>query len=125
CRRNSSTTGATSRMWVRKLTAVLKALLLALPLAGLVTAALPRAAAAENTCGVEPNALDGLKCDIGHGIANAAGNVAQGFADQAERALTKWVVDGAVWLLQQLANVVFNTTSPVLSVDWFRAHYAD
>ena len=113
-------------MWVRRLNAVaFKVLLLALPLAGLVAGVLPRTAAAESTCGVEPNALDGLKCDIGHGIANAAGNVAQGFADQAERALTKWVVDGAVWLLQQLANVVFNTTSPVLSVDWFRAHYAD
>jgi type IV secretion system protein TrbL len=68
-------------------------------------------------------------CKAGQGITNIPGDVAGaavGFAaDQAERALTQWVVDAAVWLLNQLGNVVFNTASPVLSADWFRAHYAD
>ncbi len=66
-----------------------------------------------------------LACHAGQGITGIPGAVANFAADQAERALTQWVVDAAVWLLNQLGNVVFNTASPVLTADWFRAHYAD
>jgi len=39
--------------------------------------------------------------------------------------VTQWVVDAAVWLLKQLVGVIFSTSSPSLSADWFHAHYAD
>src|SRR6266566_7669474 len=68
-------------------------------------------------------------CHVTTGViglpGDAAGAAANFAADQAERALTQWMVDAAVWLLNQIGNVVFNTASPVLTADWFRAHYAD
>jgi hypothetical protein len=90
-----------------------------------MAALLPRAAMAQELCSGQADPISGLDCGVAQGISNVLGPIAQSAADQAERALTKWVVDTAVWLLQQLANVVFNTNSPVLSVDWFRTHYAD
>jgi len=103
---------------------MMTAVLVMAPLAALV----PAAATADDSCVNEPLAFQ-LQCTAAQGIASAAGNavgsVAQFGADQAERALTRWVVDTAVWLLNQLVSVIFNTTSPVLTADWFRAHYAD
>jgi hypothetical protein len=53
------------------------------------------------------------------------GGAAQSFGQSAALAVTQWVVDTAVWLLNQLVNVIFSTSSPSLSADWFHAHYAD
>jgi type IV secretion system protein TrbL len=64
-------------------------------------------------------------CSLANGAPSVPGAVAQFGADQAERALTKWVVDTATWVLDQLVNVIFTSSSPVLSADWFRTHYAD
>jgi type IV secretion system protein TrbL len=66
-----------------------------------------------------------MKCQATGDITSIPGDVAGFAADQAERALTQWVVDAAVWLLGQLGSAIFNSASPVLSADWFRAHYAD
>ncbi|HXM57857.1 MAG TPA: hypothetical protein VOB72_20840, partial [Candidatus Dormibacteraeota bacterium] len=109
-------------MWARRSAAIVTMLLFALPVASLATVLLPSTASAAEPCTGQSDPVSGLRCDIGQGISNAAGAVTQSFADQAEQALTKWVADTAIWLLQQLANVVFDSTSPVLSVDWFRAH---
>jgi hypothetical protein len=112
-------------MWATRRISIRLTLFLALAMSGLLTFLQPVLASADDLCIVQPNPLSGLGCDLGQGVGSVVGGFAQSAADQAERALTKWVVDTAVWLLQQLANVVFNTSSPVLSVDWFRAHYAD
>ncbi|HXM56698.1 MAG TPA: hypothetical protein VOB72_14975 [Candidatus Dormibacteraeota bacterium] len=94
------------------------------PVVGLM-ALLPTNVWAATQCDVSTNPISAAGCAVDHTIANAAGVVAQSAADSAVHAVTKWVVDTAVWLLDQLANVVLNSTSPVLSVDWFHAHYAD
>jgi hypothetical protein len=100
-------------------------LTLALSVAGVLLASLPRIASADDPCSGQPNPVLGLRCDIGQGISNAAGGVAQFGADQAEQALTKWMVDTAVWLLNQLAGVILSTRSPDLTAGWWRTHYAD
>lgn len=53
------------------------------------------------------------------------GGATQSIAQSAVQAVTQWVVDTAIWLLNQLVNVIFSTSSPSLSADWFHAHYAD
>src|SRR5215472_2230188 len=68
------------------------------------------------------NTIDPLgvaSCAVSQSVANAAGGVVQFGADQAERALTQWMVDTAVWLLNQLASVILSTSSPDLTaVAW-------
>jgi type IV secretion system protein TrbL len=103
---------------------------LALPgVVALVPTLLPRAVFAADPCASSSDPLFHGACSAGQAItglpADAANAAAGATAYVAEWALTKWVVDAAVWLLGQLGNVVFNSASPVLSADWFRAHYAD
>ena len=57
--------------------------------------------------------------------SGAVSSATQGFAQSAMQAVTQWVVDTAIWLLNQLVNVIFSSSSPSLSADWFHAHYAD
>src|SRR5437762_3289799 len=92
-------------------------LLIAVP-AGVLLTAMPRAVMADDPCSGVPDPGAAIGCAAANGLANAAGAAAQFGADAAERALTKWVVDAAVWLLQQLGDVVFHTASPALSADW-------
>jgi hypothetical protein len=103
---------------------------LALPgVVALVPTLLPRAVFAADPCASSSDPLFHGACSAGQAItglpADAANAAAGATAYVAKWALTKWVVDAAVWLLGQLGNVVFNSASPVLSADWFRAHYAD
>src|SRR2546423_1841959 len=83
----------------------------------------PRAALAADPCASD--AVYVVTCNVSQGVANAAGGVVQFGAQQAEQALTQWIVDAAVWLLRQLIHVVFNSSSPDLTAGWWRAHYAD
>jgi hypothetical protein len=84
-----------------------------------LVAAGPRTAAADDSCVPDPGRI--VQCVAGQ----AVGGAAQGFAQSAVQAVTQWVVDAAIWLLNQLVNVIFSTSSPSLSADWFHAHYAD
>jgi type IV secretion system protein TrbL len=80
------------------------------------------------SCADASNPITGTGCtlgQIGQTVANAPADVAGFAADQAERALTKWVVDAADWLLNHLGDAVFDKTSPVLTADWFHTHYAE
>jgi hypothetical protein len=92
---------------------------LLIPFGALLAAVGPRLAAADNSCAPDPGAV--LQCVAGQAVSGAA----QGFAQSAVQAVTQWVVDTAVWLLNQLVGVIFSTSSPSLSADWFHAHYAD
>jgi hypothetical protein len=84
----------------------------------------PVAAFADDSCTV-PDPITTVRCAVGGGVTSAVGGVVQFGAQQAELALTQWMVDAAVWLLRQLVNVIFSTSSPDLSAGWWRAHYAD
>src|SRR5207244_2649066 len=97
------------------------------PLIGLLLAVRPQLAAADlDPCApFSSNPQEFLGCKLGQGAASAPGAAVSFGADQAERALTQWVVDTATWVLNQLVDVIFTNSSPVLSADWFRAHYAD
>src|SRR6266481_2176378 len=85
----------------------------------------PVEAADPDPCAATGNVSAVLACKATLGLANAPGAVANFGADQAERALTQWVVDTATWVLNQLVDVIFANSSPVLTADWFRTHYAD
>src|SRR2546430_5984239 len=105
--------------WVRRLRFLWPA-----PFA-ILAALLPATVWADDPCSA-PNPAQVFGCVVDKGLGgDAAGQALQFGADAAERALTKWVVDTAVWLLNQLVNVIFSTSSPTLSADWFHAHYAD
>jgi len=58
-------------------------------------------------------------CQVGGAVAAAAGaGVSAVF-----QGLTKWVVDGAVWLVAQIGSVLTATTSVDVGATWFRSHY--
>lgn len=79
----------------------------------------PRMAIADDSCA--PNPLNAARCIAGQAVGDAAQSIGQ----SAAQAVTQWVVDAAIWLLNQLVNVIFSSSSPSLSADWFHAHYAD
>jgi hypothetical protein len=61
---------------------------------------------------------------IGDGVSNTGGAVASSLGDAAVRAVTSWVIDGAVWFLDQVALVVTATTQVDTTAAFFTAHYA-
>jgi hypothetical protein len=86
----------------------------------LVAGLIPATAAADDSC-PSGGPLGIASCVAGQAVSGAT----QSFAQSAVQAVTQWVVDTAIWLLNQLVNVIFSTSSPSLSADWFHAHYAD
>jgi type IV secretion system protein TrbL len=56
--------------------------------------------------------------------ANIPGRLAQGAADQAELAVTKWVVDGAINTLGQVSGLATTRLSPDLNAAWFTGFYS-
>jgi len=77
-------------------------------------------------CGVAP--VLGAFCSIGRGIDNGAGDatrsVASGIGDSIIGAVTRWVADGAAWVLNQVTGLIDGSTSPDLNAQWFRGNYA-
>jgi hypothetical protein len=65
-------------------------------------------------------ALEGADGFIGNPIGTVVGTVGNG----AMEALTKFVVDGAVWFLGQIADAVTDSTSVTVTSAWFLEHYA-
>jgi hypothetical protein len=88
----------------------------------------PACRLAEHTVG-GPNASEG---DLvgppgvpGSGIVGGLlGGVVDSVGDSATRALTRFVVEGAVWFLDQLADVITRSTSVSVTSAWFTERYA-
>ena len=80
----------------------------------------------EGPCGVAP--VLGAFCSIGRGIDNGAGDathaVASGIGDSIIGAVTRWVADGAAWVLNQVTGLIDGSTTPDLNAQWFRGNYA-
>src|SRR6266542_1906262 len=85
--------------------------------AAVATAIRPMVVAADDPCAGLSGA-QAATCHVTQGVAGVAGGFAQSAAQQAEQALTQWVVDTAVWLLNQLANVILSTSAPDLNAGW-------
>ena len=62
-------------------------------------------------------------CQVGVAVSSAAGAVAGAGVGAVFQGLTKWVVDGAVWLVAQIGSVLTATTSVDVGAPWFRSHY--
>jgi hypothetical protein len=65
--------------------------------------------------------LGGVAGGLAGGVV---GGVLDTVGDSAMQALTGFVVDGAVWFLQQLAEVITRSTSVSVTAGWFRDRYA-
>jgi len=66
----------------------------------------------------------GVFCSIGKAIDGVPGDIASGIGDSIVGAVTRWVADGAAWVLQQVTDLVESSTSPDLGARWFRENYA-
>lgn len=77
-------------------------------------------------CGVSP--ILHAFCSAGHVIQNAPGAIvgaaASGIGDSIIGAMTRWVADGAAWVLNQLTSLIDNSTTPDLTAQWFQRNYA-
>lgn len=65
-------------------------------------------------------AVEGPAGFLGNPIGTVAGAVGNG----AMEALTQFVVDGAVWFLDQIAQAVTDSTTVTVTSSWFTEHYA-
>lgn len=67
-------------------------------------------------------------CSAGHAIQNAPGAIVGGVAssvgDSIIGAMTRWVADGAAWVLNQVTKLIQDGTTPDLTAQWFRRNYA-
>jgi hypothetical protein len=67
-------------------------------------------------------------CDAGHAIQNApgaiVGGIASGVGDSIIGAMTRWVADGAAWVLHQVTDLMQTATTPDLTAQWFQRNYA-
>jgi hypothetical protein len=77
-------------------------------------------------CGVSP--ILHAFCSVGHAIQNAPGAIVGGVAssvgDSIIGAMTRWVADGAAWVLNQVTTLIDNGTTPDLTAQWFQRNYA-
>ena len=77
-------------------------------------------------CGVSP--ILHAFCSMGHAIQNAPGAIVGGVAssvgDSIIGAMTRWVADGAAWVLNQVTTLMDNGTTPDLTAQWFQRNYA-
>lgn len=77
-------------------------------------------------CGVSP--ILHAFCSVGHAIQNAPGAIVGGVAssvgDSIIGAMTRWVADGAAWVLNQVTALMDNGTTPDLTAQWFQRNYA-
>ena len=79
----------------------------------------------EGSCDLAPGVMGGL-CDGIGGMADlGVGAVVGGGVNAVLDAMVAFVVEGAGWLLTQLAAFIDSSTSPDLDTGWFRAAYAD
>ena len=80
-----------------------------------------------------PPADDGGPCDVSFGPADwicdrgvgQVGQIVAGGAESALRAVVSFVVDGAAWLLEQLAAIIDGSTRPNVTSGWFQGAYRD
>lgn len=67
-------------------------------------------------------------CSVGHAIQSVpgavVGDVASGIGDSIIGAVTRWVADGAAWVLSQVTGLIDGSTTPDLNAQWFRSNYA-
>jgi hypothetical protein len=67
------------------------------------------------------------KGDVGAIPGDVAGNITGGAVNVMQEsmasALTKWVVDGTAWLINQLGDLLDTSTTPQIDQDWFGSHY--
>lgn len=68
-------------------------------------------------------ALCDIGADVGGFLTNPIGTVAGGVSNAAVRAVTEWVIQGAVWFLGQVAAVVNETTKVEPTAAWFTSNY--
>src|SRR4051794_17022340 len=62
--------------------------------------------------------------DVGGFLNNPVGSIAGGVGNAAVRAVTEWVIEGAVWFLGQVATVVTESTKVEPTAAWFTRNYA-
>jgi hypothetical protein len=63
-------------------------------------------------------------CQAGSVLGSVGSSVAGAGIDAVLSGLSQWVASGAEWLLGQIGDVLFSTTSVNLGADWFRHNYA-
>lgn len=77
-------------------------------------------------CGISP--ILSAFCSVGHAIQSApgavVGGIASGIGDSIIGAVTRWVADGAAWVLKQVTDLIDGSTTPDLNAQWFRSNYA-
>ncbi|HEX8002746.1 MAG TPA: hypothetical protein VF519_08630 [Mycobacteriales bacterium] len=64
-----------------------------------------------------------IGADVGGFITNPIGTITGGVGTAAVKAVTDWVIDGAVWFLGQVAAVVSATTKVEPTAAWFTRNY--
>lgn len=80
---------------------------------------------AETACGYAPGVAGALCDTTGAILGDGVGLVVGSGADAVLASMVGFVVDGAVWLLEQLAAVIDASTRPDLRSGWFRVAYGD
>ena len=126
--------GTNSTRWLRGIAgsfAVALVVVLALPATGLAADGDTVLAMAQDDsdtgglCGLAPGVI-GVICDaVGGALGDGVGLIVGGGANDVLGAMVSFVVDGAGWLLDQLATFIDSSTRPDLQASWFRAAYGD
>jgi hypothetical protein len=87
----------------------------------------PACRLAEPTVGVPGESGDDVAPPLGVAggglVGGLVGGVVESVGDSAMSAMTRFVVDGAVWFLEQLADVITRSTSVSVTSAWYAERY--
>ena len=81
------------------------------------SAAIPLGDVAKGVVTVDPLGIPG---DL---VGNVAGPAMEAVQEGVAESLTRWVADGAVFLLKKVGGLIESTTAPKLDAEFFRSHY--
>lgn len=93
------------------------------PLPALPEQAPPASGAAECPDVSVLGELCDIGSDVGGFLTDPGGTVAGGIGNVAVRSVTEWVIEGAVWFLGQVAEVVTASTKVEPTAAWFTRNY--
>lgn len=76
-------------------------------------------------CNVAPGVIAGVCSAVGYVVGGGVRSVVGGGANVVFSALVGFVVDGAGWMLEGVANFIDSSTDPDVTSGWFREAYRD